>query len=96
MSASPAGGSYYIYSFDGRLLAEYNLYGDCVRDYIYMGTRLVAEFRPSTSKYYYYASDQINSTRIVTDDAGALVYSAAFDPYGGVQKTWDADRSPYA
>ncbi len=88
MSVSPAGGSYYIYSFDGRTLAEYNLLGVCVRDYIYMGTQLIAEFRPSTSQYYYYANDQINSTRVVTNDSGAVVYSAAFDPYGGVQKTW--------
>lgn len=86
--AAPAGGSFYIYSFDGRLLAEYNLYGDCVRDYIYMGGRLVAEYRPSTLQYYYYMSDQINSTRMVTDDSGAVVYSAAYDPYGGVQQTW--------
>ncbi|MEN6561279.1 MAG: hypothetical protein ABFD52_10935 [Acidobacteriota bacterium] len=88
MSAAPAGGSFYIYSFDGRLLAEYNLYGECVKDYIYMGAQLVPEYGPSTSQYLYYASDQINSTRVVTDDTGTVVYSAAFDPYGGVQQTW--------
>lgn len=88
MSASPAGGSFYVYSFDGRLLAEYNLYGECVRDYIYVGAQLVAEFRPSTSQYYYYMSDQINSTRVVTDDTGTVVYSAAYDPYGGIQRNW--------
>ncbi|MEN6561270.1 MAG: RHS repeat-associated core domain-containing protein [Acidobacteriota bacterium] len=33
-------------------------------------------------------SDQINSTRIVTDDTGTVVYSAAHDPYGGIQRTW--------
>lgn len=88
MSASPAGGSFYIYSFDGRLLAEYNLYGECVRDYIYMGGQLVAEYRPSTYQYLYYMSDQINSTRVVTDDTGNVAYSAAYDPYGGVQQTW--------
>ncbi len=30
-------------SFDGRLLAEYDIYGTCLKDYIYMGSRLVAE-----------------------------------------------------
>ncbi|MEN6561276.1 MAG: hypothetical protein ABFD52_10920 [Acidobacteriota bacterium] len=77
MSAAPAGGSFYIYSFDGRLLAEYDLYGECVRDYIYMGAQLVAEYRPPTSQYYYSQGDQINSTRVVTDDTGTAVYSAA-------------------
>jgi RHS repeat-associated protein len=69
-------------------LAEYNVYGVCVRDYTYMGTRLIAEYDPLTAAYYYYTSDQINSTRIVTDDSGAAVYAAAHDPYGGIQKTW--------
>lgn len=87
MSAAPAGGSFYIYSFDGQLLAEYNLYGECVRDYIYMGAQLVAEYRPSPSQYLYYMGDQINSTRVVTDDTGTVVYSAAYDPYGGIQQT---------
>jgi len=86
-------GTYYIYSFDGRLLAEYNVFGHWVRDYVYFGGQLVAEYRATEqgSKYYYYASDQINSTRIVTDNTGAVVYSAAHEPYGGIQKTWTAD-----
>jgi RHS repeat-associated protein len=86
-SASPVG-TYYIYSFDGRLLAEYSPYNQCVRDYLYMGNRLVAEYQPLEAKYYYYTPDQINSTRIVTNDAGAVVYAAAHDPYGAIQQTW--------
>jgi RHS repeat-associated protein len=82
------GGSYYIYSFDGRLLAEYNPYGACVKDYIYMGDHLIAEYKTLGSQYYYYTPDHIRSTRIVTDDSGTVVYSAAYDPYGGIQKTW--------
>jgi RHS repeat-associated protein len=87
-SVSPAGGSYYIYSFDGKLLAEYNTYGVCVRDYVYMGGKLIAEYNYLSSQYYYYTSDQINSTKIVTDGTGAVVYAAALDPYGGIQNTW--------
>jgi len=80
--------TYYIHSFDGKLLAEYDGTGACVKDYIYMGNRLIAEYQPATNKTYYYTSDQINSTRIVTDSSGNVVYSAAFDPYGGMQKQW--------
>jgi RHS repeat-associated protein len=87
-SALPVG-TYYIYAFDGRLLAEYNALGFCTKDYIYMANRLIAEYHPSENKYYYYTSDQINSTRIVTDDFGTVVYAAAHDPYGGIQKTWE-------
>ncbi len=84
----PRTGSYYIYTFDGRLLAEYDLYGTCLRDYIYMGNRLIAEYAPASGQYYYYTQDQIGSTRIVTNDSGTVVYAEAHDPYGGIQKTW--------
>ena len=84
----PRTGSYYIYSFDGRLLAEYDIYGTCLKDYIYMGSRLVAEYVPATGQYFYYMQDQIGSTRVVTNDSGAVVYAEAHDPYGGIQKTW--------
>ncbi|MCX6580332.1 MAG: RHS repeat-associated core domain-containing protein [Candidatus Aminicenantes bacterium] len=86
--------TYYIYSFDGKLLSEYDQTGSCVRDYIYAGNRLLAEYRPSTGKYYYYMSDQINSTRIITDDIGNVVYSEAYGPYGDVQKTWTKTYDP--
>jgi len=43
---------------------------------------------------YYYLSDQINSTRMITDETGAVVYSAAYDPYGGIQKTWVSTYNP--
>jgi len=86
--------AYYLYSFDGKLLAEYNHVGVCVKDYIYLGNKLLAEYQPQTAKYYYYTSDQINSTRVVTDDLGTVVYSAAFDPYGGTQKIWQNTYDP--
>lgn len=86
LSAYPVG-SYYIYSFDGKLLAEYNTLGQWLRDYIYIGNQLIAEYR-GNGIYYYYTPDQVNSTRIVTDGSGNVVYSVAYDPYGGIQKTW--------
>ncbi|MDH7575817.1 MAG: RHS repeat-associated core domain-containing protein [Candidatus Saccharicenans sp.] len=48
----------------------------------------MAEYQPASGKYYYYTTDQINSTRVVTDDEGNVVYSAVHDPYGGLQQTW--------
>jgi hypothetical protein len=50
--------------------------------------RMHSEYQPVTAKYYYYTSDQINFTRIITNSSGAVVYSALFDPYGGMQKQW--------
>jgi RHS repeat-associated protein len=59
-----------------------------------MGNKLLAEYQPVTATKYYYASDQINSTRIITDSSGTVVYSALFDPYGGLQKQWVNTYSP--
>jgi len=94
LSGVPAGGAFYIYSFDGRLLAEYNILGGCVRDYVYFGGQLIAEYQTTGEDLYYYTSDQINSTRIVTDSTGTVVYSAAHNPYGGIQKTWTNTFDP--
>jgi len=87
-SSSPCAGTYYIYTFDGKLLAAYDVHGVCVKDYIYMGNQLVAEYDPVPNQYYYYTKDQLRSTQIVTNDSGSAVYSEAYDPYGGIQKTW--------
>ena len=82
-------GTYYVYSFDGKLLSEYNGLGGCQRDYIYLRDRLLAEYQPESGQIYYYASDQVNSTRVVTDQNWVRVFAATYDPYGGIQKTWE-------
>jgi hypothetical protein len=59
-----------------------------VKDYIYMGSKLNMEYQTAVVNKYYYTSNQINSTRMITDSTGTVVYSAVFDPYGGMQKQW--------
>jgi len=85
---------YNIWSFDGKLLAEYDENGVCVKNYIYMGKKLIAEYLPQTNEYYYFMSDQINSSRVVTDGTGTVVYSAAYGPYGDIQKVWTNTYEP--
>ena len=86
MSASPVG-NFYIYSFDGKLLQLYNVYGTLLKDYIYMGDRLIAEYDHVGARFLYYTPDQINTTRVITDQSGNVVYSVVHDPYGGIQQT---------
>jgi RHS repeat-associated protein len=93
MSAAPVG-NFYIYSFDGKLLQLYDVYGVLLKDYIYMGDRLIAEYDHVGSRLLYYTPDQINTTRVVTDGVGNVVYSAAHDPYGGIQQTWVSTYDP--
>ncbi|MCK7518637.1 MAG: RHS repeat-associated core domain-containing protein [Ignavibacteriales bacterium] len=84
MSASPVG-NYYIYSFDGTLLQVYDVYGFLLKDFIYMGSRLIAEYDHVGARFLYYTPDQINSTRVVTDQSGNVVYSATYAPYGEIR-----------
>ena len=35
-----------------------------------------------------------SGTSPITNDSGAVVYAAAHDPYGGVQKTWTSTYDP--
>jgi RHS repeat-associated protein len=86
--------TYYIYTYDGKLLAEYDHNGNCTRDYIYFGNRLIAEYKPQTNEYFYYMTDQINSTRIILNENGDLVFSEACGPYGDIQKTWTNTYNP--
>lgn len=39
-------------------------------------------------------TDQVNSTRIITDENGNVVFSEAYGPYGDVQKTWVNSYEP--
>jgi RHS repeat-associated protein len=89
-----SGVTYYIHSYDGKVLAEYDQNGNCVRDYIYVVDLLRAEYRPLEGKYYYYTSDQVNSVRVVTVDAGNAVYVAAYSPYGKIQEEWVPTYQP--
>ncbi|MBP7706915.1 MAG: hypothetical protein KA243_06680 [Candidatus Aminicenantes bacterium] len=84
MSASPVG-NFYIYSSDGKLLQVYDVYGALLKDFIYMGSRLIAEYDHVGARLLYYTPDQINSTRVVTDQSGNVVYSATYAPYGEIR-----------
>jgi RHS repeat-associated protein len=94
--SGPRAGNFYLYSFDGKLLRQYDVYGAILKDFIYMGSRLIAEYDHAGNRYLYYTQDQINSTRIVTDDTGTVVHSQAYSPYGGVQQTWADSYDPLA
>jgi len=93
-TVSETNNTYYLYTYDGRLLAEYDQNGNCFRDYIYSGNRLIAEYKPQTNEYFYYMTDQVNSTRIITNSSGNVVFSEAAGPYGDIQKTWTNTYEP--
>jgi RHS repeat-associated protein len=66
----------------GQTLAESDLAGNVLNEFIYFAGRRVA-WRDSTANVYYYLADQLGSTRVVTLANGAVCYDADFYPYGG-------------
>jgi RHS repeat-associated protein len=85
---------YYVYANDGKLMAEYDKDGSCIKEYIYVGDTLLAEYLPQIDATYYYLSDQVRSTRLITDESGAVVYSAAYGPFGEEMATWVDTYNP--
>ena len=90
---------YYVYGLGGKLLAEYDSLGNLARDYIYAGNRLIAEYRPPVPPategiFYYYTPDQINSTRVVTNQNGGREHAYTYEPYGRILKVTDATYQP--
>ena len=58
--------------------------GFSVTSYIYGPTGLpLAEILPGGSTYYY-SQDNLGSTRVLTDSAGAIANTDTYDPYGNV------------
>ena len=85
-----------IFTFDGKLLSQfqYSPTGLQIRSYIYLGDRLIAEYRQGGNQIYFYTPDQVNSVRLIIAWDGILQYSVTYDPYGGIQKQWSWNYSP--
>jgi RHS repeat-associated protein len=74
-------GTLYWRDINGNVLAETSLSGALQNEYVFLSGRRIA-FRNSAGSIYYYFTDRIGSTRVVTTSTGAVCYSADFMPYG--------------
>ena len=55
---------------------------------------MIIEYHPQTNNYYYDASDQVNSSRIVIDDLGTVVYSVTHTLFGGTEREFTKSFDP--
>jgi RHS repeat-associated protein len=74
-------GTLYWRNVGGNTIAETNLSGTDVNEYVFFAGRRVARI-DSSGNVYYYQADQIGSTRTGTNSSGTLCYDADFTPYG--------------
>jgi RHS repeat-associated protein len=79
----------YHYDVAGRLIAETTTTGVSVRDYVYLGSKLVAAegclaagSTPPCSERQWYHTDALGSVLARTDGAGAVVARLEYQPYG--------------
>lgn len=74
-------GTIYWRGFSGDVFTETDLAGNVKNDFVYFDGSQVARVDAS-GNYYYYFTDKLNSTRIVTDSSGNVCYDADFTPFG--------------
>lgn len=79
---SKSNGKLYWYGSGGEILAETNASGATLNEYIFFGGKRVAML-PAGGNPIYYAEDLLGSSRVITQNNGAVCYDADFDPYGG-------------
>lgn len=75
-------GTLYWYGTGSDASLETDLSGNMLNEYIFFAGKRSARRNASGSVYYYF-SDDLGSSRIITDASGATCYDADFYPYGG-------------
>jgi RHS repeat-associated protein len=80
-------GTLYWRSIAGDALAESDSNGMMANEYVFFGggriARVQANTPPTPDSVFYYFTDELGSTRVVTDSSGNPCYQADYYPYGG-------------
>jgi RHS repeat-associated protein len=78
--------------FGGDVIAEKNVATGNWTDYIMAyGARIAKDASANASGAQYFHSDQIKSTRLVTDNTGAVIWQAIYSPFGQELSTQKSD-----
>lgn len=73
----------FFYDIAGHLIAEKNLVDGSMVNYIYLNDqRLAMKMGTSSGRLYFYHNDHLGTPLKMTDQAGAVVWRANYDPFG--------------
>ena len=75
-------GKLYWYGAGGDILAETDASGNTLAEYVFFGGKRLAML-PAGGNPIYYVEDMLGSSRVITQNNGAVCYDADFDPFGG-------------
>jgi RHS repeat-associated protein len=70
---------------DGSVLAETDLSGNLIREFIYFNGERVAR-RESNGTVYYFFSDHVGTARVMTNATGVTKQESTYYPFGGEQR----------
>ena len=78
--------TYYTYDLDSRLISEIQADGTPIREYVYLQNEPLAvrEYQKSPGLYFF-LNDHLGTPQKLIDTAGAVVWQAAYLPYGEAQ-----------
>lgn len=93
MRVEKSAGTLYWRDQSGNTIAESDLHGTDVNDYVFFAGRRIARI-DSSSDVYYYQADQLGSTRAIVTSSGTLCYDADFTPYGQELLPTDINNCP--
>jgi RHS repeat-associated protein len=79
------GSKLYWYSVDGSVLAETDLSGNLIREFIYFNGERVAR-REGNGTVYYFFSDHLGTARVMTNATGVTQQESTYYPFGGEQR----------
>jgi RHS repeat-associated protein len=84
-----AGTTVFVYDFNsGNLLGEYDASGNPVKEYVWMGSQLVAVMTPDPANpsnpplVYYVYSDHLNTPRVIVDQGNNIRWRWLAEPFG--------------
>ena len=75
-------GKLYWYGAGGDILAETDASGNTLAEYVFFGGKRLAML-PAGGNSIYYVEDMLGTSRVITQNNGAVCYDADFDPFGG-------------
>jgi RHS repeat-associated protein len=81
MRVKKTGGTLYWRDVAGNVIAETDLSGNNVNEYVFFAGRRAVR-RKSTGDTYYYQVDQVGSVRAITGSTGTVCYDTDYSPYG--------------
>ncbi len=93
-SPEASGGKLYWYGMSSDAMLETDLAGNNPTEYIFFGGKRIARRDPSGSVFYYF-SNHLGSTSVITNSAGSVVEESDYYPFGGERIVLNNDPNPY-